>query len=245
MLANNLCQDSSNSQSHSQQDCSTLPGVAGSSWKGDTIQLTPCDTPLKYLERLHISVHSLRCLLEGLMLHPLTCAGFLSVALGALFMSGSGLFISLFRQRIGPLFVDDLGVSREVARVAPICAAYQVFDGIAGTSSGVLRCGIPLTLHSHKILCGLASGQFPGWTCTFGSVSVSRQPSANITHGPQMPHVVNLFCTLPWHFAEHIACVHSYAEKLCYHKQMPCCFMCNNISCTHPAEYLLRLYFAH
>ncbi len=54
-------------------------------------------------------------------------------------MSGSGLFISLFRQGIGPLFVDDLGVTREVARVAPICAAYQVFDGIAGTSSGVLR----------------------------------------------------------------------------------------------------------
>lgn len=65
-------------------------------------------------------------------------------------MSGSGLFISLFRQGIGPLFVDDLGVSQEVARVAPICAAYQVFDGIAGTSSGVLRCGMPPTLHSHK-----------------------------------------------------------------------------------------------
>ena len=67
-------------------------------------------------------------------------AGFLSVALGALFMSGSGLFISLFRQRIGPLFVDDLDVTQEVALVAPICAGYQIFDGIAGTSSGVLRC---------------------------------------------------------------------------------------------------------
>ena len=54
-------------------------------------------------------------------------------------MSGSGLFISCFRQRIGPLFVDDLGVTTEVARVAPICAGYQIFDGIAGTSSGVLR----------------------------------------------------------------------------------------------------------
>lgn len=69
-------------------------------------------------------------------------AGFLSVALGALFMSGSGLFISLFRQRIGPLFVDDLSVTQQVARVAPICAAYQIFDGIAGTSSGVLRCAL-------------------------------------------------------------------------------------------------------
>ena len=58
-------------------------------------------------------------------------------------MSGSGLFISLFRRRIGPLFVDDLSVTQQVAQVAPICAAYQVFDGIAGTSSGVLRCGMP------------------------------------------------------------------------------------------------------
>ena len=71
---------------------------------------------------------------------PLSCCtGFLSVALGALFMAGSGLFISLFRQRIGPLFVDDLDVTSEVAKVAPICAGYQIFDGIAGTSSGVLR----------------------------------------------------------------------------------------------------------
>jgi len=54
-------------------------------------------------------------------------------------MAGSGLFISLFRQRIGPLFVDDLDVTMEVAKVAPICAGYQIFDGIAGTSSGVLR----------------------------------------------------------------------------------------------------------
>ena len=56
-------------------------------------------------------------------------------------MSGSGL--SLFRRRIGPLFVDDLSVTQQVAQVAPICAAYQVFDGIAGTSSGVLRFGMP------------------------------------------------------------------------------------------------------
>ncbi len=61
------------------------------------------------------------------------------MALGALFMAGSGLFISLFCQRIGPLFVDDLDVTTEVAKVAPICAGYQIFDGIAGTSSGVLR----------------------------------------------------------------------------------------------------------
>ena len=83
-------------------------------------------------------------------------AGFLSVALGALFMSGSGLFISSFRRHIGPLFVDDLSVTQQVARVAPICAAYQVFDGIAGTSSGVLRC-FQSFLHAlqRSVLCQL------------------------------------------------------------------------------------------
>ncbi|KAL3161013.1 hypothetical protein ABBQ38_009396 [Trebouxia sp. C0009 RCD-2024] len=95
-------------------------------------------------------------------------AGFLSVALGALFMSGSGLFISLFRQRIGPLFVDDLGVSREVARVAPICAAYQVFDGIAGTSSGVLRgLGRQASLMWFNILGFWVVGFTSGWALTF------------------------------------------------------------------------------
>lgn len=87
-------------------------------------------------------------------------AGFLSVALGALFMSGSGLFISLFRHHIGPLFVDDLSVTQQVARVAPICAAYQVFDGIAGTSSGVLRCGMP-SASAHSAACCAAQRSLP------------------------------------------------------------------------------------
>ncbi len=68
-------------------------------------------------------------------------------------MSGSGLFITFFRQRIGPLFVDDLDVTQEVARVAPICAGYQIFDGIAGTSSGVLRyASLPQDAVRHLLL---------------------------------------------------------------------------------------------
>lgn len=72
-------------------------------------------------------------------------------------MMGSGLFISLFRQRIGPLFVDDLDVTQEVAHVAPICAGYQIFDGIAGTSSGVLRCNLYcfLTSDAKTFFCGI------------------------------------------------------------------------------------------
>ena len=78
-------------------------------------------------------------------------AGYVAVALGAVFMMGAGLFISLFRQHIGPLFVDDGAVSREVAAVAPICAGYQIFDGIAGTASGVLRCCCSAQAHVHAL----------------------------------------------------------------------------------------------
>ena len=45
----------------------------------------------------------------------------------------------VFRFDIGPLFVHDDRVMREVATVTPICAGYQVPDGIYGVASGVLR----------------------------------------------------------------------------------------------------------
>ena len=66
--------------------------------------------------------------------------GYLAVLLGVLFMALAAIFLFFFRNDIGPLFVDDARVGREVAGVAPICAAYQMPDGIYGVASGVLRC---------------------------------------------------------------------------------------------------------
>ncbi len=66
-------------------------------------------------------------------------AGYLSVLLGVLFMAAAAIVLFVFRYQIGPLFVDDARVRQEVAGVAPICAAYQIPDGIYGVSSGVLR----------------------------------------------------------------------------------------------------------
>lgn len=63
----------------------------------------------------------------------------MAVALGCSFTTLEALGILVFKNRIGPLFVDDARVSREVASVAPICAGYQVTDGIYGVASGVLR----------------------------------------------------------------------------------------------------------
>ncbi len=66
-------------------------------------------------------------------------AGYVAVALGCSFTTLEAAGILIFKNRIGPLFVDDARVSREVASVAPICAGYQVTDGIYGVASGVLR----------------------------------------------------------------------------------------------------------
>ena len=65
--------------------------------------------------------------------------GYVAVALGCSFTTLEALGILVFKNRIGPLFVDDARVSQEVASVAPICAGYQVTDGIYGVASGVLR----------------------------------------------------------------------------------------------------------
>ena len=54
-------------------------------------------------------------------------------------MALAAIFLFGFRNDIGPLFVDDARVGREVAGVAPICAAYQMPDGVYGVASGVLR----------------------------------------------------------------------------------------------------------
>ena len=54
-------------------------------------------------------------------------------------MAIAAILLFSFRNDIGPLFVDDAQVGREVAGVAPICAAYQMPDGVYGVASGVLR----------------------------------------------------------------------------------------------------------
>ncbi|DBA68437.1 TPA: hypothetical protein ACH3X2_013734 [Trebouxia sp. C0005] len=69
-------------------------------------------------------------------------SGYLSVLLGVLFMAAAAIVLFVFRYDIGPLFVDDARVRGEVAGVAPICAAYQIPDGIYGVSSGVLRSAV-------------------------------------------------------------------------------------------------------
>ncbi|DBB06227.1 hypothetical protein WJX82_010050 [Trebouxia sp. C0006] len=95
-------------------------------------------------------------------------SGYLSVLLGVLFMAAAAIVLFVFRFDIGPLFVDDARVRQEVAGVAPICAAYQIPDGIYGVSSGVLRgLGRQASLMWFNILGFWAVGFTTGYTLTF------------------------------------------------------------------------------
>jgi len=81
----------------------------------------------------------LRVYCYAMLCYAVLFVGYLSVLLGVLFMAAAAIVLFVFRYDIGPLFVDDARVRQEVAGVAPICAAYQIPDGIYGVSSGVLR----------------------------------------------------------------------------------------------------------
>ena len=74
------------------------------------------------------------------LLSPISLfTGWLAVGLCVIFMAGACIVLLVFRFDIGPLFVHDPRVTREVATVTPICAGYQMPDGLYGVASGVLR----------------------------------------------------------------------------------------------------------
>eukprot|EP00899_Mesostigma_viride_P004413 jgi/Mesvir1/13973/Mv15838-RA.1 len=67
------------------------------------------------------------------------CTSYIALLLGGGFMAMGALPIFLFRHRIGSIFVDSDAVRDAVARIAPLAAIFQVFDGIGGCSLGSLR----------------------------------------------------------------------------------------------------------
>ncbi len=74
---------------------------------------------------------------------------------GAGFMACSGFCLSLARNSIGYVFSNSAQVVAQVARIAPICGLFQVFDGIQGSTGGVLR-GLGLQKWAAVInFCGL------------------------------------------------------------------------------------------
>lgn len=60
-------------------------------------------------------------------------------AIGASFMTLSGIMLSSLHSVIGYLFSSDAAVVAQVSRIAPIAGVFQLFDGIQGSVGGVLR----------------------------------------------------------------------------------------------------------
>ncbi|KAF8069389.1 SPAC11D3.06 [Scenedesmus sp. PABB004] len=91
------------------------------------------------------------------------------VSLGVSFMALCGAAIYAFRYELGDLFTSgDAEVLQLVARIAPLGAAYQVGDGVLGTSQGVLRgLGRQAQLMLLNTCCFWVVGVPLGWWLTF------------------------------------------------------------------------------
>tara|TARA_R110002060_G_scaffold26981_3_gene36634 strand:+ start:1179 stop:1508 length:330 start_codon:yes stop_codon:yes gene_type:complete len=63
------------------------------------------------------------------------------------------ILLSALRNLIPQLFTNDQGVSDLVARVMPLCAAFQLFDALAANCNGLLR--------------GLGRQEIGGWVNLF------------------------------------------------------------------------------
>ena len=70
---------------------------------------------------------------------PVACAGVICIAIGTGFLAIAAVFILVFRNSLGYLFVDSANVAAVVASICPIAATYQIPDGVLGTIGGVLR----------------------------------------------------------------------------------------------------------
>ena len=62
-------------------------------------------------------------------------AGFAAVAVGVL----NVVFLSSLRNYIPQLFTSDPDVIELVAKILPVCAAFQLFDALAACCNGILR----------------------------------------------------------------------------------------------------------
>lgn len=97
-------------------------------------------------------------------------AAAVSVLAGAAWMAACALLILVFRKGVGVAFVGsrDVDVVNLVAAIAPVCAVFQVADGVLGTCNGVLRACGRQSLLARVNLGGLwGVGVFFGFVLTF------------------------------------------------------------------------------
>ncbi|MEW5307129.1 MAG: hypothetical protein WDW36_009545 [Sanguina aurantia] len=82
----------------------------------------------------------------------------ISILIATAFMGAMGLVILLTRNQLAYLYTDDPEVRYWMSVIAPMAALFQLFDGIQGTSQGVLRgCG-----RQHQLMF---TNLFGFWVC--------------------------------------------------------------------------------
>lgn len=70
---------------------------------------------------------------------PWVRAGWLAVGMGVGWMALSASLLVLVPEAVAGLYTDDPGVLALAARLLPVAAAFQLFDGVQAVSFGVLR----------------------------------------------------------------------------------------------------------
>lgn len=70
---------------------------------------------------------------------PLRLSSRLSLALASTFQLSIALAFILLRHQLGSIFSEDPAVQDMVARLAPLCAIFQVTDAFQGVSAGIFR----------------------------------------------------------------------------------------------------------
>ena len=66
-------------------------------------------------------------------------AGWLAVMLGAAFMTTAGLVMVIFPRALSSVFTTDSAVIAKAAGLMVLAAAFQLFDGLQGVSTGAMR----------------------------------------------------------------------------------------------------------
>ena len=104
-------------------------------------------------------------------------AGWTALALGTAFMTAAGLVMAAFPTSLASLFTTDPAVVATAATFMLVAAAFQLFDGLQGVSTGTMRgtgdthTPMVCNLVAHWLI-GLPMGYLLGFTAGYGIIGL-------------------------------------------------------------------------